>query len=145
MNCMEQVAQSLGIELGEEFSLKNDKNRYKITKNGMFCYCERYKEWVTSSIKLMELLTGESKIFPKLILTDEEREYLSDVINPFRDRVINIAKIEHYDDYAQIMIEVRSIHSPHISYTFGLPEFDKVIMYKGMKANRKYALDDLGL
>lgn len=73
-----------------------------------------------------------------LPLTDEESKYLSNVIKPFRDRIIfikkrNVAKsqcidISLYDDGS-----------------FYLPYFKEGEYYKGMKVDKEYTLEELSL
>ena len=70
------------------------------------------------------------------ILDDAEREYLSAVIRPFRDRVKYIAKI--YGDH----IFIRFTDG---SDDMNFPVFHETDMYKGMEPNRKYTLEELGL
>ena len=81
------------------------------------------------------------------VLDEKEKEYLSTVIKPFRDRVIYIKKIDmylgcnKYDEY--ILGEL--CNKDDVIDTFALPYFPKGIMYKGMETNKKYTLDELGL
>lgn len=72
------------------------------------------------------------------ILDDVERDYLSAVIKPFRKRIK--------------YIEIRKIGSKtfvHIELSGGdcmsFPNFKENTMYKGMKKNKHYSLDELGL
>lgn len=76
------------------------------------------------------------------ILSDKEKEYLSAVIKPFRDKVKHISKnkdIERLLPHERIIIE----------FYFGeytiLPDFDEGTMYAGMKEGREYTLEELGL
>ena len=115
-NYMEQVAHMLGVELEEEFKLKDgilntaqddaakiSKDEiFKITKDGiygMFKYSEDSCDWNPAYHLLTGILLGRYEIIKKPILTDEEKEYLSGVIKPFRDRVEFIVKrsIPKYD------------------------------------------------
>ena len=81
------------------------------------------------------------------VLDEEEKEYLSAVIKPFRDRVIYIKKIDvylgcnKYDEY--ILGELGN--KDDVVDTFALPYFTKGSMYKGMETNKKYTLEELGL
>ena len=81
------------------------------------------------------------------VLDEEEKEYLSAVIKPFRDRVIYIKKIDvylgcnKYDEY--ILGELGN--KDDVVDTFALPYFPKGSMYKGMETNKKYTLEELGL
>ena len=143
MNYMEQVAQMLGVELREEFFIKNDNNRYWISENGMFRY-SKYNEWVVSSVELMELLTGEAEIvkIPKPILDEVEKRYLSNVIKPFRSEVKYIVKCN--DNKSEYFEDIRVVFEGRYS-TLYFPYFEKGTMYKGMETDKEYSLDDLGL
>ena len=70
------------------------------------------------------------------LLKKEEKEYLSAVIKPFRDRVKFIAKRIMFDDYICIGLNDEAI---------SLPYFKKGTMYKGMELYKKYTLKELGL
>lgn len=76
------------------------------------------------------------------ILTNEEKEYLSTVIKPFRDRIISIAKI---------MTSCNNREAILITYTetytrdFRLPDFPKDTMYKNMSNGIAYKPEELGL
>ncbi len=74
------------------------------------------------------------------ILDDAERKYLSGVIRPFRDKVSNVIKrsnIECSDEW----ISIRLINSA----TMIFPTFKKRTMYKNLKLNKEYTLEELGL
>ncbi len=79
--------------------------------------------------------------FTKPILDDIEIEYLSDVIGPFRNRVRYISKCH---DSSNIYKEYIFIYLKGHEY-FSLPYFKPNTMYKGMKLNKKYTLEELGL
>lgn len=76
-------------------------------------------------------------IVEKEILDEEEKEYLSAVIRPFRDRVRFIAKRSNDEEY--IFISIKSDAS------LPFPFFKKGTMYKGMEADKKYTLKELDL
>ena len=78
----------------------------------------------------------------KEILDEEEKRYLRGVIRPFRDRVKYIKKFVFptYNSMIEIGIE-RDNSTWHIS----LPPFATNDMYKGMKDDKEYTLEDLGL
>lgn len=74
------------------------------------------------------------------ILDKKEKEYLSAVIKPFRDKISCIIKSERYThdkEYITIVIN----HEEDIEF----PYFSKDTMYKGMKTDRNYTLEELGL
>lgn len=70
------------------------------------------------------------------ILDEEEKEYLSAVIRPFKDRIEFISKSRMFDDYICIGLNDEAII---------LPYFKKGTMYKGMELYKKYTLKELGL
>lgn len=76
----------------------------------------------------------------KEILNGKEKEYLSNFIGPFKDRVKYIAK--YYDEKAKdyyISIEYENDLDTNFPYFAGKE------MYKGMELYKKYTLEELGL
>ena len=140
-NKMAEVAKLLGVELGEEFRIDN-WFKYKLTKDGFMCWSDYLQQWNYSG-GIEDLLTGEKKIvkIPKQILDEKEKEYLSAVIKPFRDSVVAIIKSQYDDYYEFIQIEVNQERRELIN----LPNFKKDIMYEGMKIDKGYTLEELGL
>ena len=78
------------------------------------------------------------KIYSRVILDTKEKEYLSAVIKPFRNKVNKITK-KQYEDIEWICVSFAN------NDWFSLPAFNKNKMYKGMNANRDYLLEELGL
>ena len=145
-NKMEEVAKLLELELREEFKIKGLSERYRITNIGLQYNSETEGVWYTSNKLLPMLLQGEISIIklPKQILDDIEREYLSNIIKPFRKNIITIKKIDYYEhEYIEIFIyrpgEIVSCEE------ISLPYFNKGEMYKGMEINKEYTLKELGL
>lgn len=91
MNYMKNVADLLGVELGEEFAIAEVDCRYQITERGLYLmyYPAAFINQPLPNVSLEGLLCGKYTIVKlnKEILTDEERKYLSDVIKPWRDKV----------------------------------------------------------
>lgn len=92
-------------------------------------------------------LNEEITIIEEPILTDEEKEYLSTVIKPFRDRIKNISKYKSefgerygYREYIHInFIENDS------DCGLELPSFPENTMYKQIVLYEEYTLEELGL
>ena len=146
-NKMEQVAKLLGVELEEEFRLDDLSTKYKLTENGLKYWSDNLQQWWSSGW-LEELLTGNMKItkISKPILDDIEKEYLSAMIKPFRNRIIYIMKT--YEDDQSEFLEIRSKH--YDANKIGdelimLPSFKKGTMYKCMRTDKEYTLKELGL
>ena len=143
-NKMKEVATLLGVELEEEFKIDGYSSKYKLTENGLKRWLDDCQQWCIS-LRLGELLTGEMRItkISKPILDDIEKEYLSAVIKPFRDKVISIAKFyEESIDNNFIEIEV---NQSYCNEYIDLPYFKKGTMYKGMILDKGYTLEELGL
>lgn len=88
--------------------------------------------------QLKQLKEENKKEQNKLILDDVEKEYLLNIIKPFRDKVEYISKNRFsVGEFISITIANDS--------QIQLPNFEKNTMYKGMEAYKKYALKELGL
>ena len=82
----------------------------------------------------------------KEILDKKEREYLSKIIEPFKNRVKRIEKVKAiYCNSEFIEIVLYSSISYDREEPIQLPCFKKGTMYKGMKRDKKYTLKELGL
>lgn len=83
----------------------------------------------------------------KEILDAEEKEYLSNIIKPFRDRVNLIRKSNSKltDDYYEVIeISIKSLIPYWECEAIVLPAF-KSNLYKGMELCKAYTLEELGL
>lgn len=98
------------------------------------CYRVRYKGW-----RYSYWFTVHDLEEVKDILDSKEREYLSNVIKPFRDRAINIKKFENYREKEYITIYIKN------DFEINLPNFEKNTMYKNMEIDKAYTLEELGL
>lgn len=76
-------------------------------------------------------------IVEKEILDEEEKEYLSAVIRPLKNKIEYIVKQGDNKEYIYIFFE----NNEYMAF----PYFKKGTMYKGMKLYKKYTLKELGL
>lgn len=149
-NKMAEVAKLFGVELNEEFGLKNSNFRYKLTTYGLRKRHITLEEWTNSSM-LDDLLLGKVEIVkkPNSILDKKEKEYLLTVIKPFRDKVIGITKYDYSTNGEYIHIKLKRTISPADYFipleSIDLPIFKRGIMYKGMELRREYSLKELEL
>ena len=149
-NKMAEVAKLVGLELEEEFRMGNCSTKYKLTKNGFMYWSDDYQQW-NYTCGIEELFLGESQIIKidKPILDDIEKKYLSNVIKPFRDKVIGITKYNYSNNGEYIHIKLKRTISP-VDYfipleSINLPIFKRGIMYKGMELDKEYTLEQLEL
>lgn len=85
-----------------------------------------------------EVSTYIEDIIKPQILNEPERQYLSAVIKPFRDRVRSITKnpkLNGKEEY--IVID--------IGFQMFFPDFKSNAMYKGMDLGKEYKPEELGL
>ena len=146
-NKMAEVAKLLGLELEEEFKIKGFINKCKLSTYGLMCWSDTSQDWVLSSA-IGELLNGLDEIVKlhepqKSILYKEEKEYLSSVIKPFRDRIVWIKKIDSpIQNYEYIKI---CYQDRNYAIVLDFPDFKVGTMYRGMKIGKAYTLKELGL
>ena len=141
MNYMKQVAEMLGVEIGEEFKIEghSGNNIYKLTEENIeYLSCGH---WFSISSTLNKLLNGEYKVVKMPILDDVERKYLAGVIRPFRGDVESICKCENRSDKKE-WIGIRFKSTLCEMY---FPEYPAGTMYRGMVLNRKYSIEELEL
>lgn len=113
--------------------------------------CNLYDEdsWVNHKELFSDkFLNQELEIITLDILDRKEKEYLQNVIKPFRDRVKSISKQKIYSKYEYISIrfsvplDISYYCSTNYIY---LPYFIKGTMYKNMEVGKEYTLEELGL
>ena len=91
---------------------------------------ERFLKWLLEEAK-------------EPVLDDEERKYLSEVIRPFRKKIISISKVFHGSDRQYISITIKD--KDRFIDSLNLPAFENDTMYKGMEISRPYTLKELCL
>lgn len=145
MNRIPEIAQMFGVEIGEEFNIKGciDDFRFKFTEEDIGYFYNG--KWVSILCYLGNLLNGKWELvkIPKSLLTEKEKEYLSAVIKPFKDKVIYIAKQQGFKYSKKISVEFIIIYVDDEKII--LPSYDKGTLYKDMKLMEKYTVEDLGL
>lgn len=158
---MNRIKEIFGVEPGEKFDIYqtelcfNKTGDIEISVNEAFrdnrlynCSFNKneilhvpYATDFATLIVLTELITGEAKIIKhkKPILDDVEKRYLGNIIKPFK--VEFIAKIhETYHNRYYICIKVEDENPIYLPYFPADSE-----MYKGMKEDKEYTPEELGL
>lgn len=146
MNHMKEVAQMLGVKIGEEFELKKDIGdiyRFKLTPDGLVAFSPITEDWHEGNKLLVDLLLGSNEIVKIPILDRVEKRYLSNIINPWRNCVKYISKCGLSTcEYIAIVYCDKLTEK---EYSMFFPSFGKGEMYKGMETNKDYTLEELGL
>ena len=73
------------------------------------------------------------------ILKKKKKNYLSNIIKPFIDRIDYITKVNLSNGKEYIFIKMKNYEK------ISLPFFTAGTMYKGMQSDKEYTLDELGL
>ena len=149
MNHMIEVAHMLGLELNENFRFKSrltDLSTYefKFTEDYLMYYNTEGDYWNKASFHtLCNLLNGKYEVIklPKSILTKQERNYLSSVVKPFREKILHISKLTGKNG-EYICIDIRFDWEED---SILLPKFATGTLYKGMEIGKEYSVKDLGL
>jgi hypothetical protein len=128
-------------------------DRYKLNIDGLAWYWssamlekiedkEHFKSLPSNFSGKLEIENGfvikqEDK---KEILDKAEKEYLENLLRPFKSRIEYIGKFEF--DYCKsfLLVEMKTLVD-----TFYLPNFETNKMYKGMEQGKNYTLKELGL
>lgn len=119
--------------IGDIYTALSPEGKFEVVKNKNEKF---FKSLPNNFTGTLEVENGF--IVEKEILDDVEKEYLSAVIRPFKDKVIYIIKWDcAIGEYITIAI------SNDAAITF--PNFKKGTMYKGMEVNKSYTLKELGL
>ena len=139
MNYMEQIAEMLGIKLYEDFRIKSInemifEKKFFLTEYGLFSE----DSTVPISTILNDILNGQYKIVKlPFALTKEEKDYLSEVIKPFRDKIEYIKRLT-FDSVDSIQV----ITEKGVTAVLF---FETDTRYKNMEPDREYTLEELGL
>ena len=146
MNHMKEIALLLGVEIGEEFKIEGHSGnvKYRLTEEGLEYFSYDGKRFTISST-LNGLLNGEYKVvkIPKPVLDDVEKEYLSHVTKPFRNRIKYFFKFPCANGDYEAIAAVMKGRDYYDSLSF--PKFKKGSMYKGMELTKQYSIEELGL
>lgn len=91
-------------------------------------------------ISFDDILADDWEEYKEPILDDVEKKYLEAVLRPFKNRVEAICKHQLISSDAEYLY----FSFTHEDYMH-LPNFPMSTMYKGMKVNKYYTLEELGL
>lgn len=101
------------------------------------------EDWENYKQKLLKEFEEVDKYFEekeknekKPILTEEERDYLTVVIKPFRNKIRYIKKTGYGEEYIEIKLDG--------DYAL-LPSYEEGRTYEGMEKEKSYTLEELGL
>lgn len=127
----------------EEFEQWVKQNcNHRSCKECIFKYvmCTNSTAWVCNKDLFSDkFLNQEIEIENVEILDEVEKQYLTNVIKPFKKSVIGIIKLTLHESAEYIYICVKGMQG------FSLPCFKKDTMYKGMKNCKEYTLEELAL
>lgn len=108
----------------------------KVKRDGSIIFSKKMKPNETGTSAYNAWLEQE---YESKILDEKEKAYLSAVIKPFRKRVKHIEKRFWTPNLEYLSIRLKN------NEFFAFPNFKRGTMYKGMKTNKEYTLEELGL
>lgn len=116
---------------------------YLYKENEYICFSDTCIE---KCLNGRDLNYGTWELYKEPILNKTEKEYLSNVIKPFKNRVCYIIKCDvllfsDSEEYIRICVRSRNKQGHYIS----LPAFTRGSMYNNMRSLYKYSLKELGL
>lgn len=116
---------------------------YLYKENNKICFSDAF---IVKCLDNPDLTYGTWELYQEPILNEEEKEYLNNVIKPFKNKVSYIAKIKYLvgycnDVFIQICVKSYSSMPEYIS----LPTFSIDSRYNNMQLGYKYSLKELGL
>lgn len=130
--------------------IKIDENYYRETnENGIIRYFnnlkglkDNYHDYLNQGriIKIEEPKYTTVYEYKPKILDNTEKRYLSNVIRPFRDKIKYISKY-HSSAVNKEYIYIRIPNNTDIM----LPYFEENTMYKDMRLDKEYTLEELGI
>ena len=122
-------------KIGKTYTAYFPEFKFEIVKNKNKKFFKNLPNDFTGTLEV-----ENGYIVEKEILDDAEKEYLKNVIKPFRNRTTLIGKGSVlYEEKEFIYIEIKE------DADIILPYFKKNTMYKGMEAGKRYTLEELGL
>lgn len=155
MNHMEEVAILLGLKLNEEFLIHSAVSglsdyKFRFTDKVLEYYNDKGNFWNKASFDtLCNLLNGKYTIIslPKFILSEKEKKYLSDFIDPFKSQVTYIEKryLKDFKGNKKEFISIGIRENEKYWRQMELPLYDAGKHYKGMEIGKEYSIKDLDL
>lgn len=131
------------LEKGNKVRCSNWKDEiYLYKENKKICFSEA---GFLKSLNMYDLNFGTWEIYKEAILDKTEKEYLSNVIKPFKNRVCYIVKYKNICSYKEEYIQICVKSDIRMAEYISLPAFISGSMYKNMKVEHKYSLKELGL
>ncbi len=119
-----------------------------VSKSGQICTCRDLKTcdkciFLDGSCVDLAKSWLNSECNDNAILTYEEKAYLSALIKPFRKFVVFIEKLESKDGWETITFY--SLNLKSWQCMTNLPPFQSGTRFEGMKLNKQYKIEELGL
>lgn len=158
MKTIKELLDFFGVEYNKIYRLKTNTEKeigyFKIDNtngNPIIKYSSDTKIIKKGGEKIYNILQlrhWDYEEYQEPMLDKEEYKYLSNIIKPFKERVIAIYKIKSTGKnkgYNYISIKVKSLSDPQLEEYTDLPLFEAGTMYKGIEENKPYTIEELGL
>lgn len=135
----------------KHISWKDNKFVY-IDEDGFVCieedrWSRQVKEFINSMFTIDDLNRDGWELYGETILTNSERKYILNVIQPYKDRVRYISKELVKSGnffFIRIVLDGFAKYSTNIE-TIELPYFDEDEKFRYMVTSKPYTLKELGM
>ena len=135
----------------EYFHLKGE-HKHDFCNSGLVIYWKSNLKHLENSdfdvVKVYEDFTLQKVLWERKpeVLTEEEQNYLRNLIKPFRNQFRGLEKqhSEETDTY-YLVLDVVHCKDKDTDDSVYMPNFEKDSAYKGLKTDKYYTLDELGL
>lgn len=130
-----------------------DSQTYTRLENGKFVVKNQKDNALISTFSYLSLYAEDIqgnktayRIYERPILTEEERIYLAGVLKPLKKSIISIKICKYkYSELNEEYLVFYIVTPNNAPTTWTFPWFEAGTMYKGMKLNKNYTLEELGL
>ena len=109
------------------------------------CIVDGKKSWLNNKDLYSDKFLDIEIEVEETLLTPKEKEYLENVLRPFKDRIIDIRKREVGLYWVEINIRLKSIINEKLYDYIYLPVFEKDKYYKNLVNNKPYTKEELEL
>ena len=107
------------------------------------CFIRDSGSWVLNKDMYSDKFLDQEVEIETPTFTDKEKEYLHNLLKPFKDRMIEIKLVELKHTTAYLKIIVESVTHLDVTEMVALPNFYIGTMYTGLELGKSYRDDEL--
>ena len=150
-DCIDLIADWFGLDVGTVFKIEGLCGYFKFDHEDLLLWRDENEDpedwWGNNEYILADLIAGRRYIKPRELLTYAERTHIKNIVEMYGYDVWDIRKVQNSQDTQKIVItyDYGRARDPLDSFEVSLPFFDNDTMFTGMKLNKDYTLEELGI